>query len=100
MARLAERAQRVGVPLIVEVTAWGQHAVNQTDPDLLTFGCRVAAELGADLVKTPFTGDVASMRTLVKGALPPSLCLGAQGRTTTRSFSRQRGWLYRQGHVA
>jgi DhnA family fructose-bisphosphate aldolase class Ia len=76
VARLAERAQRVGVPLIVEVTAWGQHAVNQTDPDLLTFGCRVAAELGADLVKTPFTGDVASMRALVEGCPAPVLVLG------------------------
>lgn len=76
VARLAERAHRVGVPLIVEVTAWGQHVSDQLDPALLTFGCRVAAELGADLVKTPFTGTVSSMTALIRGCPVPVLVLG------------------------
>lgn len=76
VARMAERAHRVGVPLIVEVTAWGQHASKQVDPALMTYGCRVAAELGADLIKTPFTGDVPSMTALIRGCPVPVLVLG------------------------
>ncbi len=76
VARLAERAHRVGLPLMVEVVAWGQYAEKYEHAGLLTYGCRVAAELGADLIKVPFTGTIASMRELIAGCPVPVLVLG------------------------
>ncbi len=77
LAQAAEDAHKVGLPLIVEAVAWGHRVPERRkDADLLAFGCRMAAELGADAVKTEWTGDVASMRQVVDGCPVPVLVLG------------------------
>jgi len=79
VATAAEEAHKVGLPLLVEVVAWGARttaAGTRKDADLLAFGCRMAAELGADAVKTEWTGDVASMRQVIEGCPAPVLVLG------------------------
>lgn len=78
VARGAQAAHRVGLPLIVEVTLWGSQIPNEAkrDPDLLAFGARIAAELGADAIKTEYTGDRASMATVIGGCPVPVLVLG------------------------
>lgn len=79
IATAAEEAHRLGLPLIVEAVAWGsraQKANKEKDAELLAFGCRIAAELGADAVKTEYTGDPKSMATIVAGCPVPVLVLG------------------------
>jgi DhnA family fructose-bisphosphate aldolase class Ia len=76
VARAAQEAHRIGLPLIVEVVLWGSRVENKKDPERLAFGCRIASELGADAIKTEFTGDVESMRQIVDGCSRPVLVLG------------------------
>lgn len=76
VARTAAQAHEVGLPLIAEVVAWGSQAPDRRDADLLTFGCRVAVEAGADAIKTEYTGDVESMRRLVEACPAPVTVLG------------------------
>ena len=76
VAAAAEEAHKVGLPLLVETVAWGSRVTDRKDADLLAFGCRMAAELGADAVKTEWTGDVASMRQVIEGCPAPVLVLG------------------------
>ena len=40
---------------------WGERAGDRVDVDRLRYGCRLAAELGADVVKTEFPGHVTAM---------------------------------------
>jgi DhnA family fructose-bisphosphate aldolase class Ia len=49
---------------------------DKRDPDLLAFAARVAAELGADAIKTAYTGDPESMQQIVAGCPVPVLVLG------------------------
>jgi len=72
----SEEAHHVGLPLIVEVTLWGSRIKDPKDPELLAFGCRMAVELGADAVKTEFTGDATTMRQVIDGCPAPVLVLG------------------------
>ncbi|MGH2560375.1 MAG: class I fructose-bisphosphate aldolase [Thermomicrobiales bacterium] len=76
VAQAAREAHDVGLPLIVEAVLWGTRVRNKRDPDLLAFGCRVAAELGADAIKTEYTGDPASMAKVIEGCPAPVLVLG------------------------
>ncbi|QTE27955.1 class I fructose-bisphosphate aldolase [Pengzhenrongella sicca] len=76
VARTAEAARRVGVPLIVEAVPWGSQAPDPRDPQLVATAVRIAAELGADAVKTEYVGDLASMRDVVAGCPVPVLVLG------------------------
>jgi DhnA family fructose-bisphosphate aldolase class Ia len=76
VSQAAEAAARVGLPLIVEVTLWGSRIQDRKEPDLLAFGCRMAAELGADAIKTEWTGDRATMADVINGCPVPVLVLG------------------------
>jgi len=73
---VARECEQLGMPLIVESLARGPKVQNPCDPKWLKLHSRVAAELGADLIKTEFSGDAATMSEVV-GACPiPILVLG------------------------
>lgn len=76
ISRAAAGARAAGLPLIVEATLWGSRVSDRKDPDLLAYICRMAAELGADAVKTEYTGDPATMAEVVEGCPVPVLTLG------------------------
>ncbi len=76
VARAAEEAHDVGLPLIVEAVLWGSRIEAKKDAELLSYACRTAAELGADAVKTEWTGDRASMAEVIAACPAPVLVLG------------------------
>jgi DhnA family fructose-bisphosphate aldolase class Ia len=71
-----QAARKAGIPVIVESVLWGSRMEDRRDPELLAFGARVAAELGADAIKTGYTGDPESMRQVVESCPVPVLVLG------------------------
>jgi fructose-bisphosphate aldolase, class I len=71
-----QAARRAGIPVIVESVLWGSRIEDKRDPELLAFGARVAAEFGADAIKTAYTGDPETMRQVVEGCPVPVLVLG------------------------
>lgn len=75
-AEIARECERVGVPLIVESLARGAGVENPGDPKWLKLHTRIAVELGADAIKTDYSGDPASMRSVVEGCPVPILVLG------------------------
>jgi class I fructose-bisphosphate aldolase len=75
-AEVARECERVGIPLIVESLARGRDVQNPGDPKWLNLHTRMAAELGADVVKTDYSGDTASMRSVVEQCPIPILVLG------------------------
>ncbi len=92
VARAAHEASEVGIPLIVEATLWGSRISEKKDPDLLAYGCRIAAELGADAVKTEYTGDPETMREVVEACPVPVLTLGgAKGGSEDEVLDNARG---------
>ena len=76
LTRMAEAAHTVGLPLIVESVLWGTRIENKKDPEMLAFGARMAVELGADAIKTEYTGDPATMRDIIESCPAPVLLLG------------------------
>ena len=92
VAHAAWEASEVGLPLIVEATLWGSRVSEKKDPDLLAYGCRMAAELGADAVKTEYTGDPETMREVVEACPVPVLTLGgAKGHSEEAVLEAARG---------
>ena len=49
---------------------------DKKDPDLLAYCCRIGVELGADAIKTEYTGDPETMRAVVNECPVPVLTLG------------------------
>jgi len=75
-AEVARECERIGVPLIVESLARGQNVENPGDARWLNLHTRMAAEIGADAVKTDYTGDLVSMKSVVENCPIPILVLG------------------------
>jgi DhnA family fructose-bisphosphate aldolase class Ia len=75
-AEIARECEQVGIPLIVESLARGKDVHNPGDPKWLNLHTRMAAELGADAVKTDYSGDTTSMRSVVEKCPIPILVLG------------------------
>lgn len=74
---LAAHARQVGMPLMVEPIPGGWTAgADMRSADVVAAGARVAAELGATMVKTFYPGTPAGMRRVVDNALVPVVVLG------------------------
>ncbi|MFT4040346.1 MAG: hypothetical protein QM692_19355 [Thermomicrobiales bacterium] len=76
LAMTIEAANAIGLPVIVESVLWGMRMDDQRDAELLALAARMSAELGADIIKTTFTGDTETMRQVVNGCPVPVLVLG------------------------
>jgi DhnA family fructose-bisphosphate aldolase class Ia len=83
-AEVARECERVGIPLIVESLARGKNISNPADPKWLMLHTRMAVELGADAIKTDYTGDPVSMRAIVEGCPIPILVLGGSRLASDR----------------
>lgn len=92
IADAAQEARRVGIPFIVEATLWGSRMSDKKDPDLLAYCCRIAAELGADAIKTEYTGDPETMAAVIDHCGVPVLTLGgARGGSDEAVVEAARG---------
>jgi predicted phospho-2-dehydro-3-deoxyheptonate aldolase len=65
-----------GTPLLVMVYPRGPDIVDPYDPELVAHCARAAQELGADVVKTNYTGDADSFAEVVKGLRVPVITAG------------------------
>ncbi len=75
-AAFASECRRVGLPCIMEPLTFGSQVRGANNVELLTLGARMCAELGADAIKIPYTGDVESFEHLCRVAGVPVLVLG------------------------
>ena len=75
-AKLARECERIGMPLIIETLARGKDVKNPGDPKWLALHTRIATELGADVIKTDYSGDPETMSRVVEDCPLPILVLG------------------------
>jgi fructose-bisphosphate aldolase/2-amino-3,7-dideoxy-D-threo-hept-6-ulosonate synthase len=66
----------------VESLARGKDLADPVAPDLIKLHTRIAAELGADVIKTEYTGDPNSMAEVVQACPLPIMVLGGQRKQT------------------
>ena len=79
-AALATRAHAVGLPYLAEPVPGGFSRADMRTPEIIAAGARVAAETGADLVKTFYTGDPETMKKVVDYASRPVIILGGHAK--------------------
>jgi predicted phospho-2-dehydro-3-deoxyheptonate aldolase len=84
LGNVARKAQSWGMPLIVMMYVRGAKIKNEYDPNAIKHAARVGAELGADIVKVPYTGDVESFSKVVEGCFVPVVIAGGEKMETDR----------------
>lgn len=84
--QIARECNEWGMPLMVMLYPRGKDIKNGYDVDLVKQCARAGMELGADIVKTSYTGDIDTFREVVKGAIIPVLIAGGPKMDSDRDL--------------
>jgi len=84
LGEVAEKCDSWGIPLLAMMYPRGPKIKSEHDPEAVAHAARLGAELGADVVKTNYTGDVESFREVVRGCPVPVVIAGGPKANTTR----------------
>ncbi len=75
-SKVVEETRKWGVPLIAMMYPRGKKIQDENHPDVVNIAARAGAELGADIVKTNYTGDIDSFKEIIKGVHIPVIIAG------------------------
>ena len=84
--KVVESCRVWGMPLIAMMYPRGAKIKNEHSPEVVNIATRAGAELGADIVKTNYTGDIDSFKEVVKGAHVPVIIAGGPKMDTTKDL--------------
>ncbi|MHA2430083.1 MAG: 2-amino-3,7-dideoxy-D-threo-hept-6-ulosonate synthase [Promethearchaeota archaeon] len=74
--KVVEASGEWGIPLIAMLYPRGTKIKDENDPEVVNIAVRAGAELGADIVKTNYTGDIDSFKYIVKSVHVPVIIAG------------------------
>lgn len=75
-----------GMPVLAMVYARGPKVKNEYDSELVRHCARVGQELGADVVKVPYTGDIESFSHVAESCCVPVVIAGGPKLDSTRDL--------------
>jgi fructose-bisphosphate aldolase/2-amino-3,7-dideoxy-D-threo-hept-6-ulosonate synthase len=90
LGELTEKAHRFGIPVLAMAYARGPDVAGD-DPEALGHAVRLAEELGADVVKTGYSGDAESFQHVVESTRLPVVIAGGSKGTNRRTVEMVRG---------
>ena len=96
---VTDEAHQLGLPVMAVIYARGGQIVNELDPTLVAHCIRLGAEMGADLVCAPYTGDKASFAAAVASSPAPVLVAGGPVQPDFASVLRMLGEALEAGAV-
>jgi DhnA family fructose-bisphosphate aldolase class Ia len=95
-ARINKQCRQFGMPHIIEAMAANGGFANADDPEVVSMNCRIAGELGADVIKTDWCGASGVARIASQSLAPVCIAGGAatgniQDLTTIATQCAERG---------
>jgi len=90
LAELTADAERLGLPVLAMAYARGA-GVDETDPESLGHAVRLAEEVGADVVKTGYSGDGDSFARVTESTRLPVVIAGGSRGTDRDTVEMVRG---------
>ncbi|MHA1196008.1 MAG: 2-amino-3,7-dideoxy-D-threo-hept-6-ulosonate synthase [Promethearchaeota archaeon] len=78
LGQVSRECREYGIPLLAMMYPRGENIKDEHDVEVVKIAARVAAELGADIVKTNWTGDPDSFKEVVKGCMAPVIIAGGE----------------------
>jgi len=84
LGKVACECDDYGMPLLAMMYPRGPNIKDSHAVDVVAHAARLGAELGADIIKTNYTGDVESFKDVVSGCHVPVIIAGGPKVETTR----------------
>jgi fructose-bisphosphate aldolase/2-amino-3,7-dideoxy-D-threo-hept-6-ulosonate synthase len=82
LGRVSRECAEWGLPLLAMMYPRGEKIKSEHDVEVVKLSARVGAELGADLVKTNYTGDIDTFKEVTKGCPVPVVIAGGPKMST------------------
>ena len=83
---VVESSREWGLPLIAMMYPRGKKINDENAPEVINIAVRAGAELGADIVKTNYTGDIDSFKYIVKSVHVPVIIAGGPKTDTIQDL--------------
>ena len=83
---VVESSREWGLPLIAMMYPRGKKIKDENAPEVVNIAVRAGAELGADIVKTNYTGDIDSFKYIVKSVHVPVIIAGGPKTDTIQEL--------------
>ncbi len=83
---VVESSREWGLPLIAMMYPRGKKIKDENAPEVVNIAVRAGAELGADIVKTNYTGDIDSFKYIVKSVHVPVIIAGGPKTDTIQDL--------------
>lgn len=88
LGKMVKEAHQLGLPLLAMIYARGGQIVHETDPALVAHSIRIGAELGADVIKVPYSGHAPSFARAVVSCPVPVVVSGGPKNADFKTFLR------------
>lgn len=89
LGAVTDEAHQLGIPVLAMIYARGGQIVNEQDPVLINHSIRIGAELGADMIKVPYSGDPESFARAVSGCPVPVIIGGGPRKESFEELLEQ-----------
>jgi len=88
LGEVSRQCMRWGMPLVAMMYPRGKKVKSEHGVEAVKLAARIGAELGADIVKTNYTGDIESFKQVVEGCLAPVVIAGGPKMETQEDVLR------------
>lgn len=76
LGKVSEECDSFSIPLLAMMYPRGPKIQNENAPDVVAHAARIGAELGADIIKTNYTGDIETFKTVTESCPVPVVIAG------------------------
>ena len=76
LGKVAEECEAFGMPLLAMMYPRGPKIQNEHDVSVVAHAARIGAELGADIIKTNYTGSIETFKTVTESCPVPVVIAG------------------------
>jgi len=86
LGKVADECDIFGMPLLAMMYARGPKIQNEHAPDVVAHAARIGAELGADIIKANFTGNIDTFKTVIESCPVPVVIAGGPKCKSTQEI--------------
>ena len=90
LGKVADECDIYGIPLLAMMYARGPKIQNEHAPEVVAHTARIGAELGADIIKANFTGDIETFKTVIESCPVPVVIAGGPKCKTSQEILKPR----------
>jgi fructose-bisphosphate aldolase/2-amino-3,7-dideoxy-D-threo-hept-6-ulosonate synthase len=86
LGKVAQECEQYGMPLLAMMYPRGPKIPNEHESVAVAHAARIGAELGADIIKTNYTGNIVSFKQVVEGCPVPVIIAGGPKTDTAQQL--------------